>query len=122
MFSSKKEDEHIHEVQGIKVLTRLVNDLNSTELRELADSLKQKMGSGVVILGVRSENKAFLVISVSKDLTERVKANDLIGKMAPAIGGGGGGREDFAQAGGTKPDLLEQVLKDSPSVIAELLK
>ena len=118
----QKEDEHIQEVQGIKVLTRLVNDLNSTELRELADSLKQKMGSGVVILGVRSENKAFLVISVSKDLTERVKANDLIGKMAPAIGGGGGGREDFAQAGGTKPDLLEQVLKDSASVIADLLK
>jgi alanyl-tRNA synthetase len=118
----QKEDEHIQEVQGIKVLIRLVKNLNSTELRELADSLKQKMGSGVVILGVRSEKKAFLVISVSKDLTERIKANDLIGKMAPVIGGGGGGREDFAQAGGTNPDLLEQVLKDSPSVIAELLK
>lgn len=120
-FLKEEGGEHVREVRGIKVLTRLVKGLSSTELRELADSLKQKLGSGVVVLGAPSEKMAFLVISVSKDLTERVKADVLIGKIASVIGGGGGGREDFAQAGGTKPGSLEKVLEDIPSHIEEMI-
>jgi len=116
-----KDEEHIREVQGVKVLTRIVKGLSVTEIRELADSLKQKLGSGVVILGAQSEEKAILVVGISKDLTGKIKANALIGKLAPVIGGGGGGREDFAQAGGTKPDLLEEALAQSLSAIGEAL-
>ena len=79
------------------------------------------MGSGVVVLGAESAEKAILVISVSKDLIDRIKANALISRLAPIIGGGGGGREDFAQAGGTKPDFLEKVLKDSLAAIEEAI-
>jgi alanyl-tRNA synthetase len=96
--------------------------LNSSELRGLADSLKQKIGSGIVILGTESGKKVFLVAAVTKDLTERVKANELIREIASIIGGGGGGRPDFAQAGGTKPKKLDQALKKSYSILGKIIK
>ncbi len=109
----KRQDEtqKIVQVKGISVLSQRVEGLNNTELRNLADSLKQKIGSGVVCLGSAEEKKAFLVVAVSKDLTGRLKAGDLIRDIAPAIGGGGGGRADFAQAGGRKPEGLDESLE-----------
>ena len=118
----EKNDEKIQDVQGISLLTQIVKDLNNTELRQLADSLKQKIGSGIVILGAPSEKKVFLVIAVSKDLVNRIQADELIKDMAPLVGGGGGGRPDFAQAGGTKPECIEKLLKDSPSFIKDALR
>jgi len=118
----ERDDEKIRDVQGISLLTQIVRGLNNTELRQLADSLKQKIGSGIVILGAPSEKKVFLVIAVSKDIVNRVQANELIKDMAPLVGGGGGGRPDFAQAGGTKPEIIEKVLKESPSYIEDILK
>ena len=109
-------------IKGIKVYTRVVEGLNNTELRELADSLKQKIGSGIVILGMASEQKVFLVMSVTKDLTDRIQANDFIQEIAPVLGGGGGGRPDFAQAGGTKPEQLDQVMKKSYTILEKLIK
>ncbi len=109
-------------VKGISVYTKKVEGLNNAELRELADSLKQKLGSGVVILGSVSEKKIFLVSAVTKDLTGRIKANDLIKEMAAMIGGGGGGRPDFAQAGGTEVGKLDQVLKESYSILEKIIK
>ena len=117
-----RDDEKIRDVQGISLLTQIVRGLDNTELRQLADSLKQKIGSGIVILGAPSEKKVFLVIAVSKDLVHRIQANELIKDMAPLVGGGGGGRPDFAQAGGTKPEIIEKVLKESPSYIEEALR
>lgn len=119
---TKKQNEKIRNVQGISILTQIVRGLNNTELRQLADSLKQKIGSGIVILGAPSEKKVFLVIAITKDLVNRVPANVLIKDMAPLVGGGGGGRPDFAQAGGTKPEIIEKVLEESPSYIETVLR
>jgi alanyl-tRNA synthetase len=116
------EAQEVRIVKGISVLARRAEGLDSSELRGLADSLKQKIGSGIVILGTESGEKAFMVIAVTKDLTERVKANELINEIAPVIGGGGGGRPDFAQAGGSKPKKLDQALKKSYSILEKKIK
>ena len=107
-------------VKGIPLLVRKVEGLPVNELRELADSLKQKMGSGVVVLGEAMEGKAFVVVSVTKDLTGRIQANSLIKEIAPLIGGGGGGRPDFAQSGGPRPEELDKVLALVPGLIERL--
>lgn len=115
-------EEEIRKIKGISVISQRVEGLSPAELRELADSLKQKLGSGIVVLGMASGGKAFLVASVSKDLSVRVKADEFIKKMAASIGGGGGGRSDFAQAGGTKPEKLDEVLKKSYSELEKMLE
>ena len=117
----EEKEEKVKKIKGISVLVQTVKDLNNTELRELADSLKQKIGSGVVILGSVSGKKVFLVIAVTKDLTDRLKADELVQEIAPIIGGGGGGRPDFAQAGGTQPEKLDQVLKQSRKIIEKMI-
>jgi alanyl-tRNA synthetase len=114
--------QEVQKVKGISVLARRADGLDSSELRGLADSLKQKIGSGIVILGTESGEKAFVVIAVTKDLTERIKANELITEIASVIGGGGGGRPDFAQAGGSKPKKLDQALKKSYSILEKIIK
>jgi alanyl-tRNA synthetase len=91
------------------------------ELRELADSLRQKLGSGVVFLGATEGDKVFLVASVSKDLTARIQAGALIKEAAPVVGGGGGGRPDFAQAGGNRPGELDKLLEMVPGMVEKLL-
>jgi len=118
----KKEEEHIQTVKGISVLVKKVEGLTQAELRGLADSLKQKLGSGIVILGMPAGEKVHLVASVTKNLTERVRADTFIKTVAPLIGGGGGGRSDFAQAGGTKPDRLDELLKKSPSELKKIIQ
>jgi alanyl-tRNA synthetase len=120
-FRYEKDTQQIEKIQDISVLTQEVEGLSINELRELADSLKQKIGSGVVVLGASEGKKAFVVISVTKDITARIKAHDLIKEVAPLVGGGGGGRPDFAQAGGTKPDQIPHVLKHIGSIIKKYL-
>jgi len=101
-------------VKGISIHVQRLDGLTMAELRDTADSLKQKMGSGVVVLGSAAEGKAFVVVSVTKDLTGRIQAHALIKELAPVIGGGGGGRPDFAQSGGPLtgelPKALDRVL------------
>ena len=117
----QKDTGQVQKIQNISVLTQKVVGLSMQELRELTDSLKQKLGSGIVVLGASEKNKAYIVIGVTKDLIERVKANDLVKKVAPMVGGGGGGRPEFAQAGGTKPDKVPVVLEKIGSIIEESL-
>lgn len=117
----KEKEEQVKKIKGISVLIQAVKGLNNTELRELADSLKQKIGSGVVVLGSVSGKNVFLVTAVTKDLTTRIKANEIIKEIASIVGGGGGGRPDFAQAGGTKPEQLEKVLEESYKIIEKML-
>jgi alanyl-tRNA synthetase len=100
--------QEVQKVKGISVLARRADGLNSSELRGLADSLKHKIGSGIVILGTESGEKVFLVAAITKDF--------------PIIGGGGGGRPDFAQAGGAKPKKLDQALKKSYSILEKIIK
>jgi len=108
-------------VKGISILVRRVEGLNTSEVRELADSLKQKLGTGIVILGQADGPKAMLIVSVTKDLTGRAPADKLIKKIASLIGGTGGGRPDFAQAGGNKPGSLDQALEETPHLLEEML-
>ena len=79
-------------------------------LRELADKLRDKLGSGVVALGAEVDGKAVLLVAVTKDLTGKVKAGDLVKEAARLVGGAGGGKPDLAQAGGANPSGLDAAL------------
>jgi alanyl-tRNA synthetase len=105
----------------VRVMTRKVDDLDAAALRELADSLKSSLGSGVVVLGAAADDKVQFVISVTSDLTGRIHAGKLVKQLAPMVGGGGGGRPDFAQAGGRQPEKLDDLLAASREAIGKLL-
>ena len=108
-------------MEGIRVLTREVPPAPANELRDMADTLRSKMGSGVVVIGTRSDGNVSLVAAVSKDLTARVKAGDLVKKLSAIVGGGGGGRPDFAQAGGKDPEKLPDALAAARAEIERAL-
>jgi alanyl-tRNA synthetase len=110
----------IKSIKGISIDVRRMDGLTMAELRDTADSLKQKMGSGVVVLGAVTADKAFIVASSTKDLAGRVPANALIKELAPAIGGGGGGRPDFAQSGGPHTGELDKALEAVPALVERL--
>jgi alanyl-tRNA synthetase len=112
--------ERVRKVKGIAVLAQRLDGLTIDELRSTADAIKQKLGSAIVILGAEADGKALLVVSVTKDLAVRIRADQLIREIAPLIGGGGGGRPDFAQAGGKKSEFLDQALEKSFSVVDKL--
>jgi alanyl-tRNA synthetase len=105
-------------VNGIKVLAARIDGADAKSLRDTADQLKSKLGSGVVVLGAVDGDKVFLVASVTPDLAGRLKAGDIIKPVAELVGGRGGGRPDFAQAGGTKPDQVDAALALVPGLIA----
>jgi alanyl-tRNA synthetase len=106
------EDERVREVHGVKVVTRKVDGIEVRALREMADRIRQKYGSAVVALGSDlGENKAALLVAVTSDLARNVKAGDIIKQIAPIIGGSGGGRPDFAQAGGHDASKLDEALE-----------
>ena len=105
-------------VNGIKVLAARLDGADAKALRDTADQLKSKLGSGVVVLGAVEGDKVFLVASVTQDLAGRLKAGELIKPVAELVGGRGGGRPDFAQAGGTKPDQVDAALALVPGLIA----
>jgi len=101
----------IREVKGIKLLSAKVDGKDPKRLREFVDQLKEKIGSGIILLGSQSQDKVSLIMGVTADLTPRFNANNLIKKIALHIGGTGGGRPDFAQAGGTDSNKLDKALK-----------
>jgi alanyl-tRNA synthetase len=100
----------VRTVAGVKLLVARIDGADSKALRTSADQLKDKLGSGVVVLGGVEDDKVRLVAGVTKDLTERFRAGDIIKPIASKVGGSGGGRPDFAQAGGTLPDQLDAAL------------
>jgi alanyl-tRNA synthetase len=104
-------------VNGIKVLAARIDGADAKSLRDTADQLKDKLGSGVVVLGAVDGDKVVLVAGVTKDLAGRFKAGDLIRPVAELCGGRGGGRADFAQAGGTKPDQIDAALALVPGLV-----
>jgi alanyl-tRNA synthetase len=109
-------------VDGIRVLAREVPSAPANELRDIADTLRSKLGSGVVVIGSRGDGNVSLVAAVSKDLTSRVKAGDLVKKLSAIVGGGGGGRPDFAQAGGKEPEKLPDALAFVERAVREQLE
>jgi len=108
-------------VGGIKVLAAQIDGADVRSLREAVDRLKSKLGSCVIVLASAQEGKVVLVAGVSEDLTERVKAGDIAGVVAAKVGGRGGGRADFAQAGGTQPENLSAALAEVEPLVRSRL-
>lgn len=94
------------DINGVKLLATKIDGADAKSLRDMLDELKNKLGSGVVVLGAADGDKVSLVAGVTKDLTDRVKAGDLIRNLAAQVGGKGGGRPDMAQGGGTDAAAL----------------
>jgi alanyl-tRNA synthetase len=107
-------------VSGTKVLATRIDGADPKSLRDTADQLKDRLGTGVVVLGAVEGDKVHLVATISKDLTAKVKAGEVIKPIADVVGGRGGGRPDFAQAGGTRPEKLDEALALVPGIVAKL--
>jgi len=114
--------ERPHVVEGVKVLSERLDGVGPQELRELADSLRQKLGSGVVILGRAEAEKASLLVAVTDDLKGRIPAGELVRTLGKIIGGGGGGRPDLAEAGGKDPARLDEALQAALQAVAERVR
>ncbi len=109
------------DIAGIKVVAGAAPSTDRAGLRNLADELKQKLGSGVVILGTPQEGKAALVVMVSSDLCSRIPAGQIIKQIAPLVGGAGGGKPELAEAGGKDPSKLADAMEYSYSVIEKMM-
>jgi alanyl-tRNA synthetase len=109
--------DDVRSVSGVKLVTRRVEGLEKGALRGLSDSLRDRLGSGVVVLASELDGKVSLVVAVSKDLTNRVQAGKLVKELAPIIGGAGGGRPDFAEAGGKDATKIDDLLAAAPKVL-----
>ena len=109
------------QVDGVHLLRQRVDGLDPAGMRNLADELKESLGSGIVVLASRQGAKAGFVVGVTADLTARVGAGDLVRRLAAIVGGGGGGKPGLAQAGGPDGERLEEALEKAPEILAELL-
>ena len=104
-------------VGEINILIHRMDGVDSKNLRIAIDQFKDKLGTAVVVLGSIDEGKVKLAVGVTKDLTDQIRAGDLIQSIAATVGGKGGGRPDFAQAGGPKRDKIDQALKLASDLI-----
>ena len=102
--------DDVREVGGLKVLAQRVEQGGAKVMRDLSDKLRDRIGSGVVVLGGEDDGKVMLLAAVTKDLAGRVHAGNLVKELAPMVGGKGGGRPDFAQAGGKDASGLDAAL------------
>jgi alanyl-tRNA synthetase len=114
--------EKIREVQGVKVLTHRVDNIERSQLRTLVDQLRDKIGSGVVVLGSATNGTVSLIVGVTKDLTARIQAGKVIAPVAQKVGGKGGGRPDLAEAGGKDSAALDAALGEAYGVVEGLLR
>ena len=108
----------VKEVAGVRVLAVRVEATDPKGLRELSDTLKDRIGSGIIALGSEIDGKAALLVAVTPDLTGRYKAGDLVRAVAPIIGGSGGGKPELAQAGGSLPGKLSEALETIYTLIS----
>ena len=113
--------EQIKDVGGIKVLAHRVDNLERAQMRTLVDQLRDKLGSGVVVLGSASNGNVALIVGVTKDLTGKIQAGKVIGPVAQKVGGKGGGRPDLAEAGGKDPGALDAALSEVYGVVEGLV-
>jgi len=113
LLSTKSLDllSGVKEIAGIKVIAREIKAESPREMRESADRIKDRLGSGIILLGATGANKVMLTCIVTKDLIDRFKAGDIIRHLSTIVGGKGGGRPDMAQGGGTKPEALDKAIE-----------
>jgi alanyl-tRNA synthetase len=118
--SSSNGDE-ARDISGVKVLAKIVDGLDANGARQLSDTLLARLKSGVVVLGRSDEGKASLIVRVSGDLTEKVKAGNVIKELVPILGGKGGGRPDMAEGGGPEGSKVNEALDASYKVIERMV-
>jgi alanyl-tRNA synthetase len=114
-------DDKVKAIRGIKVLAHRVDNLDRAQMRTLVDQLRDKLGSGIVVLGSATNGNVALIVAVTKDLTGRIQAGKVIGPVAQKVGGKGGGRPDMAEAGGKNPEALDSALAEVYTVVESLL-
>ena len=115
-LSSQAED-----INGVKILTAKLDGADSNTLRDTLDQLKNKLGTAAIVLASEEGGKVKLIAGVTKDLTDRIKAGELVNIAAAEVGGKGGGRPDMAQAGGSKPEAIPQALEAARSWLQDKL-
>jgi alanyl-tRNA synthetase len=119
--STSNIGEKVKDVKGVKVLAHRVDNLERAQMRTLVDQLRDKIGSGVVVVGSASNGNVSLIVGVTKDLTARVQAGKVVGKVAEKVGGKGGGRPDLAEAGGKDASALDAALDGAYGVVEGML-
>jgi len=115
--STQAIEDGLKTINGIRVLSKIVCVDTPAALRDLADKFKDRIKSGVIVLGAKAGLKVFLIVVVTRDLVDRYHAGRIVSEIAATVGGKGGGRPDMAQAGGTKPENLQQALQKVYKVI-----
>jgi len=109
--------DQTREIKGVRILATELEGMDVKTLRDFGDKLRDRIRSGIILLGSKNEGKAMLLCIVTKDLTDRYHAGNIIKAIAPIVGGSGGGRPDMAQAGGAKPENLAQALEKLAGMI-----
>jgi alanyl-tRNA synthetase len=115
-------DDKVREIKGVKVLVHRADNLERGQMRTLVDNFRNKLGSGVVVLGSTMDGKVSLIVGVTADLTSRVQAGKIIKPVAEKVGGSGGGRPDMAEAGGKDPAQLDAALAEVYAAVDALLQ
>jgi len=121
LFTEKSADllQDVREIQGVSVVAKKLEADTPKELREAVDRIKDKLGSGIVLLGAKAKGKAMLICAVTKDLTDQFNAGKIIRELSSIVGGKGGGRPDMAQGGGDNPEKLEEAIESIYSLVVE---
>ena len=119
--STANISDKVKEIHGVKVLSHRVDNLERAQLRTLVDQLRDKLGSGVVVVGSAANGSVSLIVGVTKDLTGRIQAGKVIAPVAQKVGGKGGGRPDLAEAGGKDAAALDAALSEVYNVVETLL-
>ncbi|MBC8459191.1 MAG: alanine--tRNA ligase [Deltaproteobacteria bacterium] len=107
----------VKEIDGIKLLVRELEADSPKDLREYADRIKEKLRSGIIVLGAKRADRAMLICVVTTDLQDRFKAGEIINRLSDIVGGKGGGRSDMAQGGGNRPEELGRALESVPEIL-----
>ena len=120
--TSTSNGDEARDINGVKVLAKEASGLDAAGMRQLSDTLLDRIKSGVVVIGRANDGKVSLIVRTSDDLTRRVPAGQVIKELAPIIGGKGGGKADMAEGGGSQPEKLSEALEASYGVIEKMLK
>ncbi len=119
-LSAEHAEDAVRQIESVKVLAKRVFVDSPAALRNLGDRFRDKIASGIVVLGSASESKALLIALVTKDLTNRFHAGNIVKQISPIVGGSGGGRPDMAQAGGNRPERLDAALDKVYEVVEQM--
>jgi len=123
MLSERTGDimENVKKLNGLNVLSVEIPDAGPDQLRKVWDDVRNKLSSGIAVLGARDDGKAYLLVGVTSDLQKKYHSGNIVKELAPLIGGKGGGRPDMAQAGGKEPAKLPEALQIAKDTIRKML-